>query len=868
MQQFAFLPEENKMPEVTTSLDPLRIRSWAIAAMLRGLVFATIAINAISAFAADLQTAEADYRAGKYAETETLAAAEVESGIWNERWPRLLIQTQLDQGKYAEALATYEAAIRRYPTSLTLRRLGIESLQMNDLAKRAAEEEERFFQILQSSPMRYASNENLIAAGRYFADQGEDARQILEMFYDRVSQSDPDFIEAYIATAELALQKGDFKVAAETITTAEKIDATDARTAYLLARSLEPSDSKAAMMAIERALKRNPNHIPSLLFLVEAALDRELYDAAESELQKVLTLNPLHHDAWSFRAVIAHLQGDPKKEKEYRQKALSTWKTNPRVDYLIGKKLSEKYRFAEGAEYQKNALKLDARHHAARFQLAQDLLRLGNDEAGWDLAHKVADEDPYNVVAHNLVTLHDHVKEFSVLKTDDIHVRMDAREALIYGEEVMELLSEAKQILCKKYDVHPNAPIVVEIFPEQSDFAIRTFGLPGGAGYLGVCFGRVITANSPASQGERPSNWKSVLWHEFCHVVTLEKTKNRMPRWLSEGISVYEERQRDRSWGERMTPRYREMILSDDLSPVSGLSAAFLNPPSPMHLQFAYYESSLVVEYLIEKHGIESLKEMLNSLSDGLSIEDAITKSIGSIEKLDADFAKHARQIANDFAPKADWSREELPERATSDQWGDWVEEHPTNAWGLTALAQSLVAKKNFADARTHLEKLDELDALTGERNGPLELLANVYAELDEPQLEEATHERIIAQSSDAIFSLDRLSEIALNNEQWENVVEYTKRALAIQPLLPWGHERLAEALIKLNKFDQAISPRTALLQFDPVDRAGAHYDLAFTLFESNEFDQAKRHCLIALEEAPRFRAAHRLLLQITERNP
>ena len=111
----------------------------------------------------------------------------------------------------------------------------------------------------------------------------------------------------------------------------------------------------------------------------------------------------------------------------------------------------------------------------------------------------------------------------------------------------------------------------MEIFPEQKDFAVRTFGMPGGEGFLGVCFGSVITANSPASQGGSPSNWKAVLWHEFCHVVTLHKTNNKMPRWLSEGISVYEERQADPAWGQSMNRRYREMILDGGLTPVSEL---------------------------------------------------------------------------------------------------------------------------------------------------------------------------------------------------------------------------------------------------------------------------------------------------------
>ena len=32
-----------------------------------------------------------------------------------------------------------------------------------------------------------------------------------------------------------------------------------------------------------------------------------------------------------------------------------------------------------------------------------------------------------------------------------------------------------------------------------------------------------FTANSPAAQAGHPANWQAVLWHEFCHVVTLQK---------------------------------------------------------------------------------------------------------------------------------------------------------------------------------------------------------------------------------------------------------------------------------------------------------------------------------------------------------
>src|SRR5207247_113366 len=180
-------------------------------------------------------------------------------------------------------------------------------------------------------------------------------------------------------------------------------------------------------------------------------------------------------------------------------------------------------------------------------ELAQDLLRLGDEKEGWALAEEVHQADAYDVTAFNLGTLHDSLSKFQTLTNADFVVRMSRREAAIYGPQVLELLQRAKTNLCAKYGLELNRPTIIEIFPEQKDFGVRTFGLPGNPGFLGVCFGNVITANSPVSQAH-PANWQAVLWHEFCHVITLNLTHNKMPRWLSEGIAVYEEKQDDPTW--------------------------------------------------------------------------------------------------------------------------------------------------------------------------------------------------------------------------------------------------------------------------------------------------------------------------------
>ncbi len=634
----------------------------------------------------------------------------------------------------------------------------------------------------------------------------------------------------------------------------------------LLARAWESSDSEKATAALERALELNPNHVPSLLYRADAAIDREQYDAAEKMIRQVHAINPHEQEAWALLAVIAHLRGDYEKEKSMRESALKTWANNPRVDHLIGMKLSQKYRFEEGAEYQRKALEFDPQYAPASFQLAQDLLRLGHEEVGWKLAQRYRRR---RQIQCRRAQPDDALRSAQGIQHSGSrrHPRANGipRSAVFTAMRSWNCSSEAKTVLCEKYDVEPRAPIVVEIFPEQKDFAIRTFGLPGGAGFLGVCFGRVITANSPASQGERPSNWQSVLWHEFCHVVTLEKTKNRMPRWLSEGISVYEERQRDPSWGESMTPIYREMLLGDDLTPVSDLSAAFLNPASPIHLQFAYYESSLVIEFLIDRYGIDALKQILDDLGDGLTINDALVRSVGSLQKLDSQFEEFAHQQAESFGSEADWSREEMPEKPTPQELATWVQQHPTNYWGLRAMASAYVAAKQYDLAKPPLEKLKSLDTMTGERGDPLEMLARVYRELDQADAERETltadcitFQRCVARSAAVDRTGARRRRLGIGRG-------VRSKFNSINPLLAEGHLSLAEAAEKSDRPIEALRSLGALCANRPVDPAALDYRMAIALSEVEQYDLAKHHVLRALDEAPRYRDAHRLLLKLSQ---
>ena len=124
----------------------------------------------------------------------------------------------------------------------------------------------------------------------------------------------------------------------------------------------------------------------------------------------------------------------------------------------------------------------------------------------------------------------------------------------------MPLARDALSTLGARYGLTPKGPILIEIFPRHDDFAVRNLGLPGMIGALGACFGRVVTLDSPRARPPGSFNWQATLWHELTHVVTLQLSKQRVPRWLTEGISEYEEQRARPEWGRQMQVQFAEAL--------------------------------------------------------------------------------------------------------------------------------------------------------------------------------------------------------------------------------------------------------------------------------------------------------------------
>ena len=820
-----------------------------------------------SAFAADssatgIDVSHEQFKTGKYTECLESSRKAIENGAYAAQWRVLMIKSLMALGQYDKAADDMDIVLLHYPVSMRLLELAHTVYLHNDEPNRADEAIQRLVRVGTSRDFRYMSPVDLVALGNSLLLLGEEPRLVLDELFTRAIKNDPNCLDAYLAAGALALAKQDYDLAANQYRSALKRFGKDPDAHFGLARAFYQSDRNLMIQSLDAALYINPNHVPSLLLLAEHQIDCEDYAGAGELLDRAIAVNPWHPELWAYRAVLAHQANDSEASVKHRKKALRFWPRNPRVDYLIGRKLSQKYRFTEGASFQRRALKNDPNYLPAKIQLAQDLLRLGDEQEGWMLANEVHTGDAYNIEAYNLSNLHDHISEFTTLRADGFVVRMDKHEADVYGDMVIKLLQEAKTKLCEKYGAQLDKPVVVELFPDQQDFAVRTFGMPGGDGFLGVCFGNVITANSPKAQ--RPTNWKALLWHEFCHVVTLNLTHNKMPRWLSEGLSVYEELQRDPTWGQRMNPEYRGMILGDKLTPISELSAAFLSPPTPNHLQFAYYESSLVVEFIVERYGLESIRAILADLAKGEQINAAISKHAAPIKDIEQQFEIFARKRAEDLAPDVDFEQPEKGQLDPADYMMllEWVQKHPNNFWALTMYAKALLATGKWAEAKEPLEKLIALYPQYVDEDNGYRLLAEAHRKLGETEQERDVLGKLAMISSDASYAYGRLLEIALEQEDWQSVLRYGEKSMAVYPMLAQLHWQLGRAGEELGRDEQAVKSFKRLLLLDPADPADVNYRLGRLLLAKDPAG-AKRHVLMALAEAPRFRQAHRLLLKI-----
>ena len=591
---------------------------------------------------------------------------------------------------------------------------------------------------------------------------------------------------------------------------------------------------------LAKAVQLDPKSAEPHALMADLALRNDERDLAALEADKALALQADCLDAMATHAAIDLLA----------DRSPDTWIATINAvtsgygeGYAhVARQLELHYRFEDAATFYRKAVEADPRLWAAHSALGVELMRLGQEDEPrhqLELSYNNGYRDASTV---NSLRLLDSYKNFDTIRDNATILKLNKREAALLQPYLQAELLTIIAVYEKKYHMKLSAPVQVELYPDHEDFAVRTMGMPG-LGALGVTFGQVVAMDSPSARKPGDFNWGATLWHEMSHVFILSATRNRVPRWFTEGLAVHEEGEHSSEWKDRPTPEVLIAIRDKKLLPLSKLDRGFVYPEYPAQVLVSYFQAGGICAFIKEEWGEEKLLAMVQSYAKGSTTSQAVKEDLGiTPEEFDKQFLSRIDAKYGTEAAHLDEWRGKLKALVSAAQ----------QKQNDTVLAQGpsvLAMYPEYVDAANVYELLADAFKTRGDSKSEIEVLT--------------AYEHEGGQTPDVLKRLASLQDAA---GQKDAAIATLQRLNYVYPVKDEDlHRRLGNLLYAQKQYDGAIREFSALVASNPVDKAGAQFSLAQAYYSANRRDKAEECVLAALETAPGYRPAQKLLLELQQ---
>jgi tetratricopeptide (TPR) repeat protein len=323
-------------------------------------------------------------------------------------------------------------------------------------------------------------------------------------------------------------------------------------------------------------------------------------------------------------------------------------------------------------------------------------------------------------------------------------------------------------------------------------------------------------------------------------VFTLEATNHLVPRWFSEGVSVYEEWSTGPLKGRHIPVQVLAAMKEDKFLPVAELDRGFIRPMYESQVIVSYMQAGLTCEYIAGRFGQTALAAMLVEFREGKDTAQAIEAALKiPPAQFDTDFKAYVEaQLGSVIAQLEPW-QEEL------------------------AQAQEAVGKEDWRLAISRAARAIELFPDYVDEGSAYLVKARAHRELGESALGVATlleYRKRGGHDPDALLALSRELVAAKRDGDATAVLE---DVLMVAPLRQEVHLELGDRLLAASRSADAVVEYRALLAMRPNDMADAHFRLAKAYLAANDKAGSREHLLYALEIAPHYREAQQLLLEV-----
>lgn len=581
------------------------------------------------------------------------------------------------------------------------------------------------------------------------------------------------------------------------------------------------------------ALAMDPKNTGALAVRAGMALRDGDLDAANAAIDAGLAIDPGQLELLSLRAAARFLADDPAGFATAKRAIFARNKEFSAAFGIIGDYAEWEHRYDDVVAMMKEAVALDPKDGKAWAELGLWQTRAGDEAAGVASLEEWWKHDHFNQRAYNtLEKLYTQwiPKDYESATASIFDVRYPKAERAVLERYVPRMLGEAWARMKVHYGFAPTVPVHVELYESRDHFSVRTSGLPN-IGIQGVCFGHVVAAMSPASE---PFNWGNVVWHELGHVFAIQRSKNHVPRWFTEGLSEYETMVRRPEWQRELD---RELYVALDrkrLPAAVDMNRAFTHAGTGVDVTVAYYAASQLVAYTVSQYGWDAVTRALDLWGEGKRTPEVVRGAFGvSPQEYDArwrswQLARLTRyQGQYIFAPQPVPVDEARAALATS----------PGSAAAHVNLAVALVGEHKLDDAAKELEAALQVEPANADAHF-------LYAKLEggrKNQDGEVTHlQAIRAAGHDGYEVQMGLAEVALTRKDAAGARAALEAAHRFDPTQLDALHGLYEMAVDQKRDGDAMRALREIAMLDQHDRK-AWPLLLSRLVDAKQWSEARR---------------------------
>lgn len=542
-------------------------------------------------------------------------------------------------GRTKEARADLEQLYKDHPADRAIRtELGVTRLALGDVLGAKALFDET---IKESDGNKLNLDDPLAMYQLALAARYTSQFQLANDAFREAVKLRPQMTDAGIAWADLFLEKYAAQLAEQTLEEVFKVNPNDPEAHAAMAATIVETryDLAAVHHHLDASLAVNPRNTRALKVRASLEIDNNQWEVATRTLDGVLATDKDDVEAIAMKATVAWLRDNTAAYQAEVARALAIDPAYAELYRIVARSAVREHRYVEAIDLEKQAVKLKPDFYEAMAGVGLGYLRLGMEKEGLEWLDKSWAGDQYNVRTFNTRTLFKETvpKEYTFGTSKSFRIRYHNDEKAVLSRYLEPTLEKAFADMVRRYGFTPKTPVTLELYADRNDYGIRTVGLPDIAA-LGVCFGQVITAMSPAN-GD--INWGMVLWHELGHVFAIQLSNSRVPRWFTEGLSEYETLIARPEWRRENDADLYGAVANGTLPSIGNLNSEFMQPDANA-VVVAYYQSAVTIEYLVATYGFPKIVDALKRFGKGAETPEVLQAITGkSIAVLDAEFRKY-----------------------------------------------------------------------------------------------------------------------------------------------------------------------------------------------------------------------------------